>query len=278
MSRERIFFGTKENAALRSCSDQPPPRRCRDSPISRGRERQRERTFLFTLASSSREKLDIDRDRLALLFASTNGDLRQTLNLLQWTALKPSNGSEGEVEIAGKDVDLGAFDAVQKLMDPREKFTGKLDYYFVDTSMVPLLVQENYLASSATQSRFADLERFAAAADSISAGDLINQTIYAHSNWTLDEIHGMVSTVAPCVYASRSACVRLNFPGWLAKVRETKFPKSLFNLSPTVRQVRTHTTTRSLAYRNVGEHVLVHFSDAPGNSTRLLVVFETSHR
>lgn len=188
-------------------------------------EKQSSKAWLIVLLFSQ-ENLNVDQDVLALFYASSNNDLRHTLNLMQWNSLKPRNwtilkqlgnhGSESE-NIDRKDVDLGVFDAVTKMWNLSEDLSVKLDCYHVDSSMVPLLVQENYLEVRAYP-RQDDLECFLRAADSISDGDLINQVMYEHSDWTLLDLCGMISSVAPCVYANRINPHRLNFPSWLAKV------------------------------------------------------------
>jgi hypothetical protein len=77
---------------------------------------------------------------------------------------------------------ISNFDAAHKLLDHRKRslnlsypeFRQKLDLFFIDYELVPLLVQENYLNSMGDRSSLYDVESMALASDYISLGDSVN--------------------------------------------------------------------------------------------------------
>lgn len=74
------------------------------------------------------------------------------------------------------------FDAAHRLLNHGQKnlnllyptFAKKMDLFFIDYDLIPLLVQENYLTGLGERKTLADVEAMADAADSISFGDSIS--------------------------------------------------------------------------------------------------------
>ena len=93
---------------------------------------------------------------------------------------------------AKKDIQEGIFDVVPELFSSgysRMKMSDKLDKYFVDTSMVPLMMQENYLKALPTNNLKTlsgllsndPLEASFLAADSFSQSDyLVDSLIHGY--------------------------------------------------------------------------------------------------
>jgi hypothetical protein len=77
---------------------------------------------------------------------------------------------------------ISNFDAAHRLLDHGKRslnlsypeFRQKLDLFFIDYELVPLLVQENYLNSMGDRSSLYDVESMALASDYISLGDSVN--------------------------------------------------------------------------------------------------------
>jgi replication factor C subunit 1 len=75
---------------------------------------------------------------------------------------------------------INNYDAAKKLLNHGEKsldlhyktFRDKLDLFFIDYDLIPLLVQESYLSSMQDSKSMEDIERMAEAADMISLGDV----------------------------------------------------------------------------------------------------------
>lgn len=202
------------------------------------------------LAIAQGEGLRLGPNVLEELVASTQGDIRQILTLLSTYRLRPS-GQDGITSLdydegkrlagdAKKDIDLGPFDAVPALLGgahARMTLSERIDMYFVDSSLVPLMVQENYLRAKANTAReilgrsramdltsrtrtksasFMDLA--AAAADSISEADLVEGLIRgANQEWSLAPLHAVLSSVLPAYYCHGSMTGRVEFASWLGQ-------------------------------------------------------------
>ena len=103
----------------------------------------------------------------------------------------------------------------------------KLEAYFVDSSLMPLMIQENYIRAKATTQRsllgngnpnFITLT--AAAADSISAACHVDSMIRgSNQEWSLAPLHGFLSCVAPAYFVHGSLSGMIGFPGWFGKIQ-----------------------------------------------------------
>lgn len=107
----------------------------------------------------------------------------------------------------------------------------KMDVYFHDFSMMPLFVQDNYLKANyakvsgldGRKKQLKDLELVAAAAESISDGDLVDHMVHGSvsfelpifspldailflsaQQWSLLPVHGIFSCITPGYYCSGS--------------------------------------------------------------------------
>lgn len=84
---------------------------------------------------------------------------------------------------------LSSFDACTKLLNWREMniLTQKqrLDLFFVDFDLIPLLIQENYLTSMGEAQGIKDITRMAEAAEFIALGDVFVTTIRRDNQWSL---------------------------------------------------------------------------------------------
>ena len=112
---------------------------------------------------------------------------------------------------AFKDLDVGPFDVADKFFKADGgDFEQRLRHYFVDSSMTPLLVQENYLSAgimtpqgpgwpAAKQQAF-QLHRTQMAAEYIAMSDVVGTRILKEQQWGL-AAHGALSCIAPGVCA-----------------------------------------------------------------------------
>ena len=178
---------------------------------------------------------DVDEAVLDKLAESCNADIRQMLNLLQiW---RPRDGAaklDGEtvqnnLKSAFKDLDVGPWDVADRFFKAgNEDFEQKLRYYFVDNSMTPLLVHENYLSCQPflpqrfmqAPPKFQDNWKFnqlAQAGDFLANGDVISQKVMGSQNFALMPLHGALSCVAPGAMMKGNGPGRLQFPSWLGR-------------------------------------------------------------
>lgn len=128
------------------------------------------------------EDISLTKVELETLCEKNGNDIRAILNQLEFGA-----GSSDK----DANLKLDLFSATQKLLgNKRLSMTQAEDLVFVDYGMVPLMVQEGYLAASRNS-----LEDAVEAAEMISTGDLINRRLWQTQDWTLLP-HVVHSTVA----------------------------------------------------------------------------------
>lgn len=185
---------------------------------------------------ASSEGIQVSGDTLKRVIGSTNGDIRQILNSLQIVSLGHKKLQDKNVsnflDISSKDFELGPFDVAPKLFnysnsstEKSKLFNEKLQYFFVDYSMMPLFVQENYLKIKpiGTKKGFKDKElsdlcKMSEAANSISEGDLISSNIYTNQSFELLPAFGAISSVRPCFLMDGTFGSRLEFPRYMGKI------------------------------------------------------------
>ena len=141
------------------------------------------------------EGYDVDFATLERIAEAAQCDIRQTLNLLQmW---RPKGGAglrltkeevQKEMGAAFKDIDVGPFDVAARLFAPgAQSLDGRLRHYFVDSSMMPLMVQESYLNSNwaGVSNDALKLQRASLAADAIASADVLGKRIVSEQLWSL---------------------------------------------------------------------------------------------
>merc|ERR1719215_1756780 len=115
---------------------------------------------------------------------------------------------------------MGPFDACKKLLNTSEArlcgFKERLDMFFVDFSLVGLLVQENYLKSVERQTDIAALHRCAYSADLMTIGDVMNTRINVDQEWSMLPDMGVVSSVFPA-FVTNGFVAYPSFPSFLGK-------------------------------------------------------------
>jgi replication factor C subunit 1 len=82
-----------------------------------------------------------------------------------------------------ESVMINNFDAAHRLLDHGKNslnvkypfFRQKVDLFFIDYDLIPLLIQENYLNSMGDRKTLDDIERMADASDFISLGDSVSR-------------------------------------------------------------------------------------------------------
>lgn len=111
---------------------------------------------------------------------------------------------------------LTPFNAATKLLNSREAslltLRKRINLFFVDFELMPLLIQENYLSGFYASETVKDMENAAESADFISLGDCLNSTLRSQNEWTLLPDVGLCSCVAPCSISAKSLGFA-KFPG-----------------------------------------------------------------
>lgn len=116
---------------------------------------------------------------------------------------------------------LNPFEAAEKMLHAdtvaQMNFEEKLNMFFIDSDMMPLLVQENYITvRNQDKSPLKALDDLAESADYISMGDCVNKMLKEKSAWELLPNIGICGVVAPAVHSAGSFTT-IKFPQLLGK-------------------------------------------------------------
>lgn len=210
------------------------------------------------------EGLSVNLNTIEELVASTQGDIRQILNLLSTYRLTSSSMNFDEskklAQASKKDIEEGPFDALHALLSGqsfnRMTLNQKIDIYFIDSGLMPLMVQENYLKSRATSPRTVFDRNYGgnganfmtlawAAADSISKADEVDALIRGYNQeWSLAPLHAIHSCVRPAYFCSGNLSGRVDFAGWLGQ--NSKQQKYLRILKELTQHLYLHTRANKL--------------------------------
>jgi len=125
-----------------------------------------------------KENIAATKESLERMCEESGNDIRSILNRLSM------HGAEKDAMLR-----MDLFSATQKLMSRHLPMTSAEDLVYVDYGMVPLMVQEAYIAASK------DIEEAAAAAEEISFGDTVSRALWQRQDWSLLP-HAVMSTVA----------------------------------------------------------------------------------
>ncbi|CAG8492742.1 13931_t:CDS:10 [Dentiscutata heterogama] len=219
------------------------------------------RSRIMTIAS--RENLKFSQPNIVdTIITGANADVRQILNRLSsWKLANDSiNYDEGKAinKASEKNVVLDPFEITTRLFgtsiwnNRAGNLNDKLELYFHEPDIVPLMIQENYLKikphiTSTTIERedvnpkelekFATLDAISKAAASISDGDICASMIHgSQPQWTLMPVQGMFSCVIPTyhVHGSNTSGARYAFPSFLGQTSKTNKYKRI------LREVQIH--------------------------------------
>lgn len=182
------------------------------------------------------EGVQMDDNALEILIESAGNDIRQLINMLQLHTSTQKSTTFMQMKehlnsvAKDKSIMINPFEAVTKLLSQRESrdlsVQRKMNLFFIDFELIPLLVQENYLTPYGQSSELRDIAEAAESADYISVGDCISKTLRAQNEWTLLPDVGLCSTVAPTTLSARFPMFA-RFPGWFGKNSSTRKTKRL---------------------------------------------------
>ncbi len=102
---------------------------------------------------------------------------------------------------------VNPFEAATRLLNRRESqklsIRQRLNLFFIDFELMPLLIQENYLTAYGIGMGARDMEEAAESADYISLGDCVSTTMRTGNDWNLLPDVGLCSSVAPAMISAR---------------------------------------------------------------------------
>ena len=126
------------------------------------------------------------------LVESSGNDVRQIINALQFSAASPQGQKDTKVMLSGNS-------AAAKIMNYHDSSLStkdRLDMFFVDYDLIPLLVADNYHRLYEPGS-VKDMEALAKAAESISFSEEISHKIRSEQQWQLLPQYGVASALTP---------------------------------------------------------------------------------
>ncbi|KAI9290817.1 RFC1-domain-containing protein [Neoconidiobolus thromboides FSU 785] len=184
----------------------------------------------------TKEGLELSENVLETLVETSRNDIRQIINLLSsWRLTSKSMSKEQSKEFSNmmkKNVLLNPFDIASRYFNNEnymnDSFTDRIELYFHDYQLAPLMVQENYIycqPSSSTmnfkQKELETLDKIVHASEFISQADLIEKSIHTSQNWDLMPLHAAYSCAIPSYFMHGKMSDRYRFPSWLGQNSKT---------------------------------------------------------
>ena len=142
--------------------------------------------------------------------------------------MSSSTSTKSDIEKSMKDTKMNPFEACKQVFqrDPSKpsSMIDKMDLFFTDYSLIPLLVAENYLSVKPTnltgntkqQKDKCHLQLLAEASEAICQSDRISRQIRTNNNWSLLTTQAVFATVIPGEKLQGSIGLPA-FPGWFGK-------------------------------------------------------------
>ncbi|KAG0328122.1 hypothetical protein BGZ99_006138 [Dissophora globulifera] len=165
-----------------------------------------------------REGRTIPPNVLDKLVSGSQSDIRQVLNMLStWSLTKTTmDYDEGSAlsKASEKYVALNPFQIAEQLLIETNyrglSLADKMDLYFNDYQLAPLMIQENYIRMNPTEAKqdlsgLEAIELLSKAADSLSDADLVDTMIHGSAqHWSLMPVHAAFSCVRPSYFVHGS--------------------------------------------------------------------------
>jgi replication factor C subunit 1 len=185
---------------------------------------------------ASQEGLQIEHSTAEMLVEQSGNDIRQALNALQmWSCSASSSISYSEMKEGlgriekDKVLRQSPFDACQSILGGGKNglaFEERYNSFFIDYSLVPLLVQQNYVDSAKSGvfrsplDDVAKMDLLSSAADAVSDMDMVGSLIRGQDqHWELLPTQAIFSLkVGFAIQGFQSFPA---FPAWLGKYSST---------------------------------------------------------
>lgn len=167
---------------------------------------------------AQKEELTCSVSEIETLCEQSGNDIRSLLNALQFSAK-----THGKDALLRNDI----FSATGKVFG-HGTLQEKSEMVFLDSSMIPLMVQEGYIqaANKSNQDSSKALDRCWRAAESLSQWTLLDKTIHSKQAWGLLPA-AVTAVVGAAVHAAGPAPFQI-FPSWLGKYSKTQKHKRTF--------------------------------------------------
>lgn len=124
--------------------------------------------FKESTDASKNEKI---HTKIENLITETNNDIRFLLNTL---SLKITHSDKDKIFNT-------PFDATSTIFDSSETLSKKMDAFYFDTFIIPLMVHENYISKTG-KAEIKYLINYANSAEDLSQGDIFNKNMFTETN------------------------------------------------------------------------------------------------
>lgn len=169
-----------------------------------------------TIVKHLKRFIKLDPLVLETLCEDSGNDIRSILNTLQFWSSKPTTTKHKDSLLR-----LDSFSAVGRLFNTNISFANRCEIVGVDYDMIPMMVEEGYVAGSKT------LEQILRASDFVTFGDVIDRRIRKTQNWSLLPDR-LVATVSAAQSAGGPAPFHM-FPSYMGKRSKQMKMRRLYN-------------------------------------------------
>eukprot|EP00494_Astrolonche_serrata_P033455 UN33724 len=197
------------------------------------------------------EGIKLDENSLKKMCDGGNSDIRQIINTLQlWTRDGQKNMSYTNVtknmKGSAKDLTRGPWDIIGKMFYPPHGTTIRdhIDMYFVDRSLLPLMVEHNFV-----KVRNCGLDQLAEATEAFSDADLMSNFMMKNQDWSFLPKHAISSCARPInkLLPGRVGGARFDFPIFFGKLSKTNRLKA--ELSMNYHHINSKHSASKMSYR-----------------------------
>ena len=238
------------NAKVRSlanhCYDLKMTRPTRSEVIARARQILAAENMLDLVPASVVEQI-VD---------GSDCDIRQVINQLEGDSFDWKS-TVHSYERKDRSTMLNGFEACRLILAPKPGMTvpDRLDMFFVDYDLIPLMIQQNYVKCFQP----GEIRQMKKSASLISYGDVISRNIRAEQNWTLLSEFGLIGNVfvPPKMEAGMSPYP--DFPMWLGKYSTTRKSARIAQELQCVVSSASTITSRNIIKSNYAHVLYVHF-------------------
>ena len=184
-------------------------------------------------------------------------DIRQVVNQLEgdsfdWKATLHS------YEKKDKSTMLTPFEACKSLMGPTDSMSinDRLDMFFVDYDLIPLLIQQNYPKCFQP----GEIQAMSKSAQLVSFGDVISRTVRQEQHWGLLPEFGLIGSVFVCPKGMDYPPYP-EFPAWLGKNSSLKKSNRISQELECVVSTASTVTARNVLKSNYSHVLYVHLTN-----------------
>ena len=135
------------------------------------------------------EGIDAELNAMTMLVESVGNDIRQAINsleMLRRSTVKLSyTDMKSNLETIKKDdiLRINGFEAATTILGSKNDFNKRMESFFVDYDLIPMLVHGNYPNACGNDPN--SCHRLSMAADDIVDMDIVNNYIYSGQHWGL---------------------------------------------------------------------------------------------